>query len=109
MARLEGDEWNLALTLGNLGATLVKRGAKSADAVLSESLARYRRIGEPEGIAHVLQLLARTSMQHRAYEKAREALGQALTLARRLDHLSMTADLLADLGHRSLLREDYPQ
>lgn len=83
-----GDEWNLAITLANLGLERTYQGQEErGKAMVVEGLALFRRIGDLWGIGLALQRLGEVCRILGEPERAREALLEA----DKLSHQSQVA------------------
>ena len=70
-----------------------------ADAVGSESLALYRRVGDPEGIGRSIHLLGHVAEARGENARALELARESLALALELDHTRGIIVSLSQVGH----------
>ncbi len=92
------DPWNLGLALFILGETLLAHDADAARASYERSLAIFRSIGEPWGIAMVTSGLGGLAMRAGEYATARALMEEGLDLRRSVSNPGAIAYSLTSLG-----------
>jgi len=101
------DEWNLANTLFMLGDAVASDNLDAARRHYEESLERFRRLGDPWGIAWPLTGLGGIAAQNGDYAKARALFMEAMALRRELDDRWGVAISLTSLGETARRAGDF--
>ena len=96
--RAVDDDWNLANALFILGDAVARSDLEAAGAHYEESLARFRRLGDPWGIAWPLTGLGGIALQRGDYATARTLFAEGLELRRSLRDRWGVAISLTSLG-----------
>ena len=92
------DRWSQGLALFVSGETLLPYEMDAARAAYDRSLAIFRSIGEPWGVAHAITGLGGLAMRRREYATARELMEEALVLRRSVNNRHAIASSLTSLG-----------
>ncbi|HEV7126121.1 MAG TPA: tetratricopeptide repeat protein [Ktedonobacterales bacterium] len=92
------DRWNLGLALFSSGETQYARNPAAARAAYERSLAVFRSVGDPWGIAHALTGLGGLAMRAADYVAARRLMEEALALRRSVNNPGAIATSLTSLG-----------
>jgi predicted ATPase/transcriptional regulator with XRE-family HTH domain len=92
------DPWNYGLALFALGETLPDADTGAALAAYDQSLATFRRIGDPWGTAHAIGGLAGLAMRARDYATAHALMEEGLALRRSIGNAGAIALSLTSLG-----------
>jgi tetratricopeptide (TPR) repeat protein len=107
LARESASDWDLALTLGNLGLSLLRVDEPArAQAALEESLELNRALGDDEGIALGLYGLGMLALGAGDHKRAWSLMEEGLVLTRKIGHIPGAANLLAGLGVVALDNND---
>ncbi|HNB53225.1 MAG TPA: tetratricopeptide repeat protein [Anaerolineales bacterium] len=108
--REQGDEWNLALSLGYLGLAIRDQGRNAlASSTLEESAKLWRKLEEPWGLAEVLHNLALVAYRQGDYIKALEVTEEALSIRRQLGDKHLIAYSIHNLGVFALAQSKIEQ
>ncbi|MHB8752772.1 MAG: LuxR C-terminal-related transcriptional regulator [Aggregatilineales bacterium] len=104
LARVLNDRWNIAWSLSHLAVLADSQPAKSA-ALLDESLALFRAIDDPMGVAHTLIRRAWRALDLKDYRYARLLVTEAATRAREAGDKIIMAWAACDLGRLCWLED----
>lgn len=106
LARTVDDCWNIAWALGHLGNYIISDADESA-ALLEESLALFRELGDTMGIAHILCRRAWKAIQEqRDYAYGRVLLEEAAILTHEAGDLVLTAWIQYFMGLIACLQDN---
>lgn len=92
------DSWSYGLAVFLVGEVLLPDDPEAARASYERSLAVFRSIGDPWGIAQALTGLGGLAMQQREYRRAHRLMEEGLELRRSLDNPKAIAISLVSLG-----------
>jgi tetratricopeptide (TPR) repeat protein len=103
-----GDLTGLALTLCNLGASVLRQGdIASATGMLEEALSLAQQQDDRFGTYFSLEILGHAASRQGNSQRSVELYKQALVLARQTDDENQIAKLMASTGYEYVLLGDY--